>query len=180
MSPRWLRPALQSSYQKMAGRSIHNAPIFINRQVTTDLLWFADSLGSWDGIHMLSARAWDSSHADFIIYCDAALTGGLAFWSPHHWRAFVADKPEAASGAEHIFLVRSSCGCQRASVGFTAYASAHRLAIFTDSLNTVQLFDSMACLPAFHDLLLFACRLCLTHHIDLRVFHIFRQSQCRR
>jgi len=121
---------------------------------------------------MLSARAWDSSHADFIIYCDAALTGGLAFWSPHHWRAFVPDKPEAAPGAEHIFWFEALAVVSGLQWASQLTPPPTRLAIFTDSLNTVQLFDSMACLPAFHDLLLFACRLCLTHHIDLHVFHI--------
>ena len=76
-----LHPALQSSYSKMAGHTLCNAPIFLNRHMTADLLWFADALSHWSGIHMLSVTAWDSSAADFMLYCDTVLMGSLAFWS---------------------------------------------------------------------------------------------------
>jgi len=167
-----LRPALQSSYHKMAGRSIRNAPIFINRRVTLDLLWFADTLANWNGIHMLSAHNWDSSAADLVLFCDAALSGGLAYWSPRFCSAFVADKPTPPLSADHIFWFEALTVVSALHWAAELRPPPSRLAIFTDSLNTIQLFDSLAALPAFHDLLLHACRLCLMHHIDLRVFHI--------
>ncbi|KAI0037268.1 hypothetical protein FA95DRAFT_1585582 [Auriscalpium vulgare] len=45
-----LRPALSSAYAKIAGRSIRNAPIYINADVTRDWMWFADTLQNWSGV----------------------------------------------------------------------------------------------------------------------------------
>jgi hypothetical protein len=138
-----LRPALQSSYHKMTGRSLRNAPIFMNQRVTADLFWFTDVLSQWDGIHLLNAHLWDSSAADLVLYCDAALSGGLAFWSPTHSQGYVADKPQAPRDADHIFWFEALTVISALHWATQLPSPPHHLAIFTDSLNTVQLFDSL-------------------------------------
>ncbi|KAL6306579.1 hypothetical protein BKA93DRAFT_729275, partial [Sparassis latifolia] len=47
-----------------------------------------------------------------------------------------------------------------------------RVAIFTDNLNTVQIFDSFRGCSGFEDLLLHACGLLIANNTDLRVWHI--------
>ncbi|KIJ41551.1 hypothetical protein M422DRAFT_95329, partial [Sphaerobolus stellatus SS14] len=54
-----LRPALQSSYVKIAGKSLHNAGIFLNRAMIHDLTWFADCVKTTHGLHFFEDVEWD-------------------------------------------------------------------------------------------------------------------------
>ena len=47
-----------------------------------------------------------------------------------------------------------------------------RLAVFTDNINTVQLFNSLSALPAFNWMLILVADTVLSRGIDLRVFHV--------
>ena len=47
-----------------------------------------------------------------------------------------------------------------------------RVVIFTDNLNTVQMFDSLRSHPPYDLILLHAISLLISHSIDLRVWHI--------
>jgi hypothetical protein len=73
-----LRPALQSSYAKIAGKLIPKATIYLNQAVITDLRWLADTIDMSDGLCLLKSVAWNRLDADLIAYCDASLEG-LAF-----------------------------------------------------------------------------------------------------
>jgi len=44
--------------------------------------------------------------------------------------------------------------------------------IYTDNLNTVQIFNSLACLPDYNQILRRAIDIVLTHDIDLRILHV--------
>ncbi|TFY77497.1 hypothetical protein EWM64_g6514 [Hericium alpestre] len=167
-----LRPALQSVYDKTAGRRIRNAPIYLNATVIRDFLWFADAFERFDGIHIITSHEWDSSQADLIIYCDASLTGGLAFWSPAHHRGFLSELPTAPSNADTIFWYEALTVVSALDWACSLSPTPQRVAIFSDSLNTVQMFNSMRARPSYNELLLFTCRKLLLHHVDLRVFHI--------
>ena len=48
----------------------------------------------------------------------------------------------------------------------------HRLLVFTDSLNTIEMFNSLRSTDGYTELLLFAMRILLTSGIALHVFHI--------
>lgn len=50
-----LKPALNSSYNKVAGRKFMNARIFINKQTREDLLWFVDQVEQLEGVHIFGA-----------------------------------------------------------------------------------------------------------------------------
>ncbi|TFY82031.1 hypothetical protein EWM64_g1982 [Hericium alpestre] len=167
-----LRPALQSGYDKTAGRTIRNAPIYVNAAVTRDFLWFAHVFERFDGVHIITSREWDSSQADLILNCDASLSGGLAFWSPHHARGFISEHPPAPVDTETIFWYEALTVVSALDWACSLPQKPNRLAIFSDSLNTVQMFNSLRARPHYNDLLLYACRTLLLHRIDLRVFHI--------
>src|SRR6266478_2651557 len=53
-----LKPALNSSYDKVAGHSFLGAPIFLNKQTTQDLLWFADQAELLEGVRVLDVETW--------------------------------------------------------------------------------------------------------------------------
>ena len=47
-----------------------------------------------------------------------------------------------------------------------------RVVIYTDNLNTVQIFNSLACLPAYNHILRYSVDILLSTKIDLRVLHV--------
>ncbi len=76
-----LKPALNSSYDKVAGHTFLNVPIFLNKCMTEDLLWFTDQVGHLDGVQMFKNEIWDVPEADLEIWGDASAIS-LAFG--HH------------------------------------------------------------------------------------------------
>ncbi|EIM90458.1 uncharacterized protein STEHIDRAFT_30579, partial [Stereum hirsutum FP-91666 SS1] len=53
-----LRPALQSSYEKIRGKKARNAPVFLNVAVKKDLGWFADRVVRSRGVFLMKSSDW--------------------------------------------------------------------------------------------------------------------------
>ena len=168
-----LRPALQSSYDKIAGRQYASAPIYLNKRSIRDLLWVADMLQVHDGIHLFANAIWTPHDAELVIFCDACLTG-LGFWSPYHGGSgFVADRPSAPTAVEdNIFWYEALTVLAALDWAVSLPEHFARIAIFTDNLNTVQMFDSLRSREPYLDILLSACETLIAHKVDLRVWHI--------
>ncbi|KAI0083139.1 hypothetical protein BDY19DRAFT_987963 [Irpex rosettiformis] len=76
----WINWGLNSSYDKIAGRHIASAPIYLNKRSINDLLWIADMFECYEGVHLLTNTTWELHDADLCIFCDASLTGlGVGF-----------------------------------------------------------------------------------------------------
>lgn len=167
-----LKPGLQSSYRKIAGKSIARAPIYLNARVVRDLTWVANMFESNEGIFFYRAKAWPPRAADLTILCDASLEG-LGYWCPLRQQAFMADRPPAPVALEdHIFWYEALCVLGALEWAASLPRPPQRLAIYTDNLNTVQMFDSFRASEGYDDILLRACEILLLHQIDLRVWHI--------
>lgn len=167
-----LKPGLQSAYRKIAGKTLSRAPIYLNARVIRDLNWVADMFESTDGIFFFRAKAWPPRAADLTILCDASLDG-LGYWCPARQQAFLADRPPAPIALEdHIFWYEALCVLAALEWAASLPSPPQRLAIYTDNLNTVQMFDSFRASKGYDDILLRACEILLEHHIDLRVWHI--------
>lgn len=168
-----LRPALQSSYDKIAGRQFPQAPIYLNKKASHDLLWIADMFERNDGVHLLTSTVWRPEDADIIIYCDACLSG-LGFWSPlPPGYAFAANRPPAPRQVEdNIFWYEAITVLAALEWAVSLSTRPHRIAIFTDNLNTVQMFDSFRSHEPYTDILLSAVETLVAHNVDLRVWHI--------
>ncbi|KAJ2971042.1 hypothetical protein NUW54_g12595 [Trametes sanguinea] len=82
--------------------------------------------------------------------------GGLAFWVPNLARAFVADCPQPPPGLEDNIFWFEALTVLAALEWVINYVEPlpTRLAIYTDNLNTVQIFDSFKATPSFDELLL--------------------------
>jgi hypothetical protein len=146
-----LRPALSSSYHKTAGKTIPYAPVPLNAAVISDFAWFADTFDSFPGIHILRLLAWVPGDADLQIYCDASLSG-LGFWSPSTLQGFVHRLPSSSPSFLTTSIFWLEALCVASAVEFAASLSypPSRLAIFTDNLDTVQIFDLLhAMAPPF-------------------------------
>ncbi|THH27792.1 hypothetical protein EUX98_g6401 [Antrodiella citrinella] len=168
------RPALQSSYAKIQGKQHAHAGVSINRAVRRDLEWVAALFARHDGVHVLTSRCWTPFQAELTIYCDASLDG-MGFWCPQRLQGFAADNPPCPSSVpaeSNIFWYEALTVLSALQWAAELPVPPKRLAIFTDNLNTVQMFDSFRAMAGYNDILLSACTLLIKHHIDLRVWHI--------
>src|SRR5258708_37433359 len=74
-----LKPALNSSYDKISGKTALSQGVYVNKCVHEDLLWFAHSVGHLDGIRLFEAEEWSADEANLEIWSDAS-KDGLGFW----------------------------------------------------------------------------------------------------
>ncbi|KZV92827.1 DNA/RNA polymerase [Exidia glandulosa HHB12029] len=161
-----LRPGLAAAYKKITGKNGKSWTVYLNHQVSFELRWFSAWLTTLPGIQLLDADNWGPSHADLILVCDASLSG-LGFWSPDRLLGFHTSRPDPS-----ILFNESLC-----VLSALVWASAQeqrpaRLAVFTDSLDSVWMFRKLKAGPLYNPILLTACDLQLRHGISLRVFHL--------
>ncbi|KIJ36240.1 hypothetical protein M422DRAFT_261376 [Sphaerobolus stellatus SS14] len=87
-----LCPALQSSYSKIAGKTLCNASISLNRAVICDLAWFANHVHNAHGSYFFVNKEWEFVQANLIILCDASMVG-LGFYVPAKALSFASGIP---------------------------------------------------------------------------------------
>jgi hypothetical protein len=165
-----LRPALNNIYAKMKGKCNRQQKIYINNAVRSDLLWAIRHIRNSDGIQLLKSIAWDVAEADYVVYCDAC-PEGLGFWYPQTKEGFHAATPSHIS-REYIFYFEALCVVS-ALDHIQARAPKHaKIIIYTDNTNTVDIFRSYHCLPAYNPLLKTAVNIILANDYSLRVLHV--------
>src|SRR5258708_37472879 len=166
-----LHPALQSSYAKLWGKSIPLAPIHLNKSVIQDLKWFTHHLSNSAGVNFLEAWHWNELDAEITFWTDA-LNVGLAFWSPEVESAFVAPIKDSNICYGDIFFNEAL------AVICTIDWAAHlpdkpcHILIQTGSMNTIDIFHSLAAEPNHVLLLLRAVELMMDFGVDVWVVHI--------
>lgn len=121
----------------------------------------------------MKAAAWGPLDTDLLVLCDACLSG-MAYWIPTRVCTFAADCGRTPPGLEDNSFWFEALTVLAALEWVVEHISPppRRLAIYTDNLNTVQMFESHRALPDFHELLLRACDLLIATDIDIRVWHI--------
>jgi len=119
---------------------------------------------------MLDAIEWDHSDADIIIYSDASLTG-LGFTAPSKLIGFCASVPndEPVSTIFYFEALAIASAILWAS-GLTP--PIRRLLIYTDSLNCVDMFNTLKAQEGYNAILLFIVRILISSKMSLRVFHV--------
>jgi hypothetical protein len=172
-----LRPALCHVYLKISEKSNAFATIYLNRAVKRDLSWFLNHVRDLSGIFVFHAIDWNPyTETDFTILCDACPLG-MGFWNEYLLQGFYSAVPTEAP-KDTIFFWEATCvlsalewfcSSQR---GMFSRDKPSRLTIFTDNLNTVQIFSSLAAEPDYNVLLKAAVDLLILHQVDLRVMHI--------
>lgn len=163
---------MQSTYQKIGTLKHPHASVWLNARTTRDLLWIADQFERSDGIFILRSTVWRQHDADLILYCDASLHG-LGFWCPESNEGFISNLPEAPKDVEdNIFWFEALTVLSALEWAAARKDRPRRLIVYTDNLNTVQMFDRLRGAPVYDELLLLACDILIKHDIDLRVWHI--------
>ena len=129
----------------------------MNRDVERELGWVTDYLLHSDGIYFLCSVSWchdDLSPSVLHVYCDAS-PFTLGIWSPS--LALGLQAPAHDIFTQHggsIFYLEALCICSAILDAAARLSSGQHLAVFTDNVNTVQLFNSLSALPAFNWMLI--------------------------
>ena len=168
-----LQPGLCAIYRKTAGKLHQRALIWINRDVERELEWARRHLEESDGIFIVKSISWDYPQLPetaFRVYCDASSIA-LAFWFPSTNEGFQFDLG-SHDPPKTIFYNEALTVCSAIHHAISRVSIGGQLAVFTDNLNTVQMFNSLAALPALNWMLIAVVDLLLSHDVDLRVFHV--------
>lgn len=160
---RW---ALQSSWDKMAGKTKRNALVPGNQATTSDLRWLSKALMKWEGRQLLESFFWSLESADATFFCDAC-PSGLGIWNPGTNKGFHHNIPppsrdiywaELTSVVTAILMSRDS--------------KARRVVIFTDSENVVNLFSSHRAIDLVRLMFKTAIDVMLDTKLEVKVKHV--------
>jgi hypothetical protein len=110
------------------------------------------------------------SQATLSVYTDAS-GNGMSFWYPSLNHGFQAPLPGTISSDTIFFF--EALAVTAAIIDAAGRMHPHeRLAVFTDNMNTVAMFNTLAALPPYNWLLMLVVDVILDSQIDLRVFHV--------
>ncbi|KAG2743559.1 hypothetical protein P692DRAFT_20747603 [Suillus brevipes Sb2] len=168
-----LRPGLSAVYAKIKGKSNARGMLWINRSVVEELLWAAFHLERSDGVFLFKSISWqlNSLTSDTLrVFCDASGTG-MGFWYPSLNLGFQSPLPDR-SPVNDIFFTEALCVTSAIHDAVTRLPADGRLAVYTDSLNTVYMFNSLSGGQGYNRLLMDAVETILVFGVDFRVFHI--------
>src|SRR5258708_7939163 len=166
-----LKPALNSSYDKISGKVVLNQGVYVNKVVREDLLWFADSLIHLDGVRLFEAEEWLSEEADLEIWSDAS-KDGLGFWAPKYSSAFFGD-PVIHDGLPfNIFLNEAIAILAAIHWSTLLHPTPHHLTIHTDSSNLFNIFNSLCASNPYNSILMSAALIQIDYRVALCIFFI--------
>ncbi|KAF5325358.1 hypothetical protein D9619_009632 [Psilocybe cf. subviscida] len=165
-----LRPSLNNVYDKMRGEHCLSKTVWVNNDIRDDLNWAARALERAAGVQLIHSTRWDLSTADVTIYADACLEG-MGFWVPEKSLGFYSPVPFTAK-KEIIFFWEATCVLAALNYAHNIAKDHDRIVIFTDNTNTVDIFSSLHCLPAYNQILVQAMSLVLLGRYDLRVIYV--------
>ena len=170
-----LKPPLSNIYAKM-GHSKPDKPLtklYVNNSIRSDLQWAVYHLNRLPGTRFLHSLDWHPDDANLVAYCDASLDG-VGFWFPGlsagFWSTILEDPPK-----DTIFYFEALCVLSAILHSTSFEFPITKLTVYTDNLNTVQMFNSLSALPAYNGILKAAVdHLLLDVHnfIQLWVVHV--------
>jgi hypothetical protein len=167
-----LKPALNNFYPKLKGRRDSTSLIWVNNSIREDFLWAVNFLNNSSGVRLLKSVYWDTYDATLTVYCDAC-PKGMGFWYPELNIAFYSPTPYYEN-PDLIFYFEALCVH---SALFDAHRrnplqSGGRFIIYTDNLNTVDIFNTLRALPPYNHLLKSAIDILNHGDHDMRVLHV--------
>lgn len=135
-----------------------------------DLSWFVSHVEQLDGVRLFEDVDWTVQQADITAYSDACLSG-LGYFFQHSLNGFQCLIPHNPP-KDTIFYFEALAVVSVIDAVTRLPSVPSRLLVFSDNMNTVNIFHSLHSLPPYNDLLKFAVSLLLKFNISLRVIHI--------
>jgi len=165
-----LCPSLSNIHHKIASASHPHQFLWMNNDMKSDLQWLSHHIQSLLDINVLTSTAWNISDADTTVFCDASLKG-LGFWYPELSLGFFAPVNFKIPHGTGIYFLEVLCVAS-AIHNFKSYLSNSTAVIFTDSENTVDIFNSFCATPPYNPILTSAVNKIIEHSYDICVLHI--------
>jgi len=165
-----LHPSLSNIYHKIASASHPLQFLWMNNDMKSDLQWLSHHIQSSPGINVLTSTAWNISNADTTVFCDASLKG-LGFWYPELSLGFFTPVNFQIPHGTGIYFLEALC-IASAIHNFKAYLSTTTAVIFTDSENTIDMFNSLHTTPPYNPILTSAVDEIIEHPYNVCVLHI--------
>ena len=157
----------------MGGPYIPHRSVHINATITRDLLWLVQRIRESPGVFLLQSLAWHVEESDLVVYTDTCLSG-FGFWSPQHTTAYYGPTLPSRSNDPIFFHEAYAVAC-------AIHWACHRspppgcLVVRTDSMNTVDLFNTLRARHVYNEILKFVVEELMNCDVDMRVVHISGQ-----
>ncbi|KAF8814046.1 hypothetical protein BYT27DRAFT_7219957 [Phlegmacium glaucopus] len=121
------------------------------RSSSNDFLWALYHIEKSDGVHLLKSTFWPPNEANFTIFCDAC-PEGMGFWYPDNKTGFYAPTPINVP-LDFIFYFELLCVLSALNHVQSHASNGSQIVIYTDNLNTVDMFHSYQALSAYNHIL---------------------------
>ena len=165
-----LHPALNNVYAKTSRKQNREQQIYINNAIRDDFLWALTHIENSNNIHLLKSFSWCPSLADFTIFCDTC-PEGLGFWYPVSKDGYHAPTPVNAP-SNVIFYFEALCVLSALNHVQTKAPRGSKIVIYMDNKNTVDIFQSLKCLPVYNHLLKSAVNTLIKNDYSLCILHV--------
>ena len=146
----WGRPALTEMYRKISGKTWSHCGIHINAAVITDLTWLKNIIPSAIGIHFTDTGLWSDNKADMVMWTDASLRNALAFVYSNKGFLYPIKAPPAGMKVDIFFLELLAIVSAIHHAGSLA-KPPRRILIWTDSLDSVAVLNSLHTAESLHN-----------------------------
>ena len=150
-----------------------HAKIYLNATVIDNLTWLARTIPASIGIQFVDTGRWSEEDADFVMWTDASGKYGLSFVFAGN--GFIYQLQSAKSGSPPIDIFFLELLAILSGIHHTAHFThpPRRLLVFTDSLDSVAIFNTLHTSESLHNSILMAtAEIVMKTGIDLRVRHI--------
>jgi len=165
-----LKPALSALYAKIAGKTEDRLPVRVNNAICFELEWFVRHASAASGVFLLKSVVWDPT-SDLsnaaVCYADASMSG-MAFWYPELRLGYQCRVPPSLSAP--IFYWEAVAVTCALLCPTTRQSS--RLVVYTDNLNTVDIWHSLKASAPYNSALMIALDCIIPNKIDTRVLHV--------
>jgi hypothetical protein len=171
-----LCPGLSNVYVKFSGPGKHpQTLIWVNNPVRDDLQWLLQHIVRSSGVHLPKFVSWPIEDVDTTIYCDTCMSG-MGFWYPElgigGYSPINFEPPMAFESTDTmIFFYKALCVVSAIHYLSEALLTSTAV-IYTNNMNTVDIFNSLSALPAYNPILKSAIDCMLDYSYNVRVLHI--------
>ncbi|KAF8149801.1 hypothetical protein B0H34DRAFT_785123 [Crassisporium funariophilum] len=165
-----LCPCLNTFYPKIKGKDKPAQDIWLNNSVCTDLSWALNHIQKLSGVHLLSANDWGIDNTNITIYCNACMDG-MGFWYPGKGVGYMYNIVDSLP-TQYIFYWKALCVLSTFFFASKTSRKPKKILIYTNNTNTMDIFNSLRCLPQYNKVLKTSVDICLESNHQLWVLHI--------
>ena len=174
-------PGLCMLYCKIAGKTKANARIYLNASLIRELCWLRHHIEVAPPIRIFSSTSWDPVHAksagllQLRVFTDASSLA-MAYYFPSLKLAYHACLPPNPLSST-IFWFEALAVCAAINHAADVWScdfqpKLQRLVVYTDSMNTVDMFNTLHALPSHNPLLISSINARSCTSLDVRVCHV--------